>query len=191
VQQDRGRAPRAATRAVLRCAVLAVVVALSGLTGLGLAGPAAADVVECTPMSDQACKDITPLVECVWVETNGSRTVVWGWNNPSTSTVHIDYGNKNNMSPGAANGGQPQDFLPGRTFNAFVTNVPGTSASWRLGNNNANLSSSTRACATKPVSMIGSAAALAIFLLLLAAAIPFAVKPRHSQVGVRPVRSAA
>ena len=191
MQQDRGRAPRAATRAVLRCAVLAVVVVLSGLAGLGVAGPASADVVECTPMSDPACKDITPIVECVWVENNGSRTVVWGWNNPSTTTVHIDYGNKNKMSPGADNGGQPQDFLPGRATNAFVTNVPGTSASWRLGNNTASLSGSTTACLTKPVSMVGSATALAVFLLLLAAAIPFSVRPRHGHVGSRPVRSAA
>jgi hypothetical protein len=170
--------------------MLAVVVVLSGLTGLGLAGPAAAATVECTPMSDPACKDITPIVECVWVETNGSRTVVWGWNNPSTSTVHIDYGNKNKMSPGADNGGQPEDFLPGRKLNAFVTNVPGTSASWRLGNNSASLSGAP-ACVTKPVSLVGSVTALAIYLLLLSLAIPFAVRPRSGRVGARPVRGVA
>jgi hypothetical protein len=187
VLQDRGRAPRAATRAALRCAVLAVVVALSGLAGLGLAGPAAAADLDCTPMGDPACRDLAPVVECVWVETNGSRTIVWGYDNPSTVVIHIDIGNKNNMSPGAADGGQVTEFLPGRHLNAFVTNVPGTSASWRLGNNTASLSGSTAACVTKPVSLIGSATALAIFLLLLAAAIPFAVRPRHGHTGTRPV----
>ena len=176
---------------MLRCAVLAVIVALSGLTGLGLAGPAAAADLDCTPMGDPACRDLTPVVECVWVETNGSRSVVWGYDNPSTSTLHIDVGSKNKMSPGAEDAGQPVQFLPGRRLNVFVTNVPGTSATWRLGNNTASLSSSTKACATKPVSMIGSATALAIFLLLLAAAIPFAVRPRHGQLAARPVRSAA
>ena len=191
MQQDRGRAPRAATRAVLRCAVLAVVVVLSGLAGLGLAGPAAAADLDCTPMGDPACRDLTPVVECVWVETNGSRTIVWGYDNPSSSTLHIDIGNKNKMSPGAEDGGQPTDFLPGRKINAFVTNVPGTSASWRLGNNTASLSGSTQACVTKPVSMVGSATALAVFLLLVAIAIPFAVRPRHGHLGSRPVRNAA
>jgi hypothetical protein len=175
---------------VLRCAMLAVLVALSGLTGLGLAGPASAATVNCTPMSDPACKDITPIVECVWVETNGSRTVVWGWDNPSTSTVHIDYGNKNKMSPGADNGGQPEDFPPGRAMNAFVTNVPGNSASWRLGNNSDSLSGAP-ACVTKPVSMIGSITALSLYLLLMAIAIPLAVRPRSGRVGPRPVRGVA
>ena len=171
---------------MLRCALLAVVVALSGLTGLGLAGPAAAADLDCTPMGDPACRDLMPVVECVWVETNGSRTVVWGYDNPSTDTLRIDIGNKNRMSPGSEDGGQPVQFLPGRKLNVFVTNVPGTSASWRLGNNTASLSGA-KACVTKPVSMVGSAAALGIFLLLLAAAIPFAVRPRRGHVGTRPV----
>ena len=170
--------------------MLAVLVALSGLTGLGLAGPAAAADLDCTPMGDPACRDLTPVVECVWVETNGSRTIVWGYDNPSTLTLHIDIGNKNKMSPGAEDGGQPTDFAPGRTVNAFVTNVPGTSASWRLGNNTASLSGAS-ACVTKPVSLIGSASALAVFLLLIAIAIPIAVRPRHGQPGGRPVRTAA
>ena len=137
------------------------------------------------------CRDLTPVVECVWVETNGSRSIVWGYDNPSTSYIHIDIGNKNKMSPGAEDGGQVTEFLPGRRLNVFVTNVPGTSATWRLGNNTASISGSTEACATKPVSMIGSVTAFAIFLLLLALAIPFAVRPRHGQLAARPVRSAA
>lgn len=188
MQTDRRRPPVAA-RAVLRSAVLAVAVALSGLTGLCLAGPAAAATIDCTPMGDPACRDLTPIVECVWVETNGSRTVVWGYDNPSGTTLHIEVGNKNKMSPGADDGGQPVDFAPGRALNAFVTNVPGSSASWRLGNNTASLSGAS-ACATKPVSMIGSASALGVFLLLLAIAVPIAVRPRPGQVGARPARVA-
>jgi hypothetical protein len=171
--------------------VLAVLVALSGLTGLGLAGPAAAADLDCTPMGDPACRDLAPVVECVWVEANGSRTIVWGYDNPSAITLHIDIGAKNKMSPGAEDGGQLTDFLPGRQLNAFVTNVPGTSATWRLGNNTASLSGSTTACVTKPVSLIGNVTALAVFLLLIAIAVPIAVRPRDGHVGSRPVRSAA
>jgi hypothetical protein len=162
--------------------VLALFLTTAG--GLLLAGPAAAATIDCTPMGDPACRDLTPVVECVWLETNGSRTVVWGYDNPSTTTLHIDYGNKNGMSP--TDGNQPTEFVPGRKMNVFTTNVPGTSASWRLGNNSASLSSGTAKCLTKPVSMIGDATALAIFLLLLAVALPFAVRPRHVQVTSRP-----
>ena len=171
--------------------MLAVLVALSGLTGLGLAGPAAAADLDCTPMGDPACRDLAPVVECVWLETDGSRTIVWGYDNPSAITLHIDIGSKNKMSPGAEDGGQLTDFLPGRQLNAFVTNVPGTSATWRLGNNTASLSGSTTACVTKPVSLIGNVTALAVFLLLIAIALPIAVRPRDGHVGSRQVRSAA
>jgi hypothetical protein len=163
--------------------VLALFLTAAG--GLLLAVPAAAATIDCTPMGDPACRDLTPVVECVWLETNGSRTVVWGYDNPSTDTLHIDIGNKNGMSP--ADGNQPTEFVPGRKLNVFTTNVPGTNASWRLGNNSASLSSGTAKCLTKPVSMIGDVTALGIFLLLFAVAVPFAVRPRKARVTARPV----
>jgi hypothetical protein len=154
--------------------------------GLLLAGPAAAATIDCTPMGDPACRDLTPVVECVWTETNGSRTVVWGYDNPSDTTLHIDIGNKNNISP-SAGPDQPTEFVPGRKLNVFTTNVPGTSASWRLGNNTASVSAGTAKCLTKPVSLIGDATALGLYLLLFAFAVPFAVRPRKAAVVARPV----
>jgi hypothetical protein len=143
------------------------------------AGPAAAATIDCTPMGDPACRTLTPVVECVWVETNGTRTVVWGYDNPSSTVLHIDPGNKNGLSPGPDDQGQPTEFLTGRRLNVFTTNVPGTSASWRLGNNTAALSPSTAACPTKPVPQVGNTLALALYLLAMAVAVPFAVRPRR------------
>jgi hypothetical protein len=172
-------------RLPVRAGVTLVAVLLTSLAGLGLASPASAATIDCTPMGDPACRTLVGLAECVWVETNGSRTVVWGYNNPSTSVLNIDIGNKNSMSPGAADQGQPTTFLIGMHHNAFVTNFTGTSTSWRLGNDTISVSASTPACATKPVPLIGDVTALVVYLLLLSLAVPAAIRPRRAQPGPR------
>ena len=128
----------------------------------------AATSIDCTPMGDPACRNLTPTVACVWANPNGTRTVVFGYDNPSTSTLHIDPGAHNGISPGANDQGQPLDFAPGTYPNAFVVTVPaGTWPSWRLGNNSVSASSSTPACPGNPVPVIGSLKALALGLALL------------------------
>jgi hypothetical protein len=146
-------------------ALLATVMAFS--FGLFLAAPAQAATYECTPMASDACKMLEPIAECVWDNQDGTRTALWGWNNPTTDSAHIPPSNKNNISPGAADQGQPNLFGPGRHLNVFVTTFTGTWASWHLGNNDATVSTATRACATKPVSQVGSMRALGVSVLLL------------------------
>jgi hypothetical protein len=136
--------------------VRALLVAVLALPlGLFLAGPAQATTYECTPMASDACKQLQPVAECVW-------------DNPTTDTAHIPASNKNNMSPGAADQGQPTLFGPGRQTNIFTTTFVGTSASWHLGNNDAQVDASTTACSTKPVSQVGDMRALALSVLLIA-----------------------
>ena len=171
--------PRALVRAGSRLARGALTAALVATAVLAPALPASAAAIDCTPMGEPACRTLTPIVECVWVETNGTRTVVWGYDNPSDMVLHIDIGAKNGMSPGADGQGQPTEFAVGRHANVFTTNVTGTSASWRLGNNTASLSGSTAACATKPVSQVGNFFALALYVIAIAAAVPVAVRPRR------------
>lgn len=178
------RSRRAPRHVLARLARLVLTAALAATALLAPALPASAATIDCTPMGEPACRTLTPYVECVWVETNGTRTVVWGYDNPSDTVLHIDVGNKNGMSPGADGQGQPTEFALGRVRNVFTTNVTGTSASWRLGNNTASLSSATAACPTKPVSQVGSLFALALYLVAIAAAVPVAVRPR------RPILSA-
>lgn len=141
--------------------------------------PASAATIDCTPMGEPACRTLVPVVECVWTETDGTKTVVWGYDNPSDSLLHIDIGNKNGMTPGADGQGQPTEFTKGRVRNAFTTTITGTSASWRLGNSTASLTSTTAACPTKPVSQVGSLLALALYLLAVGVAVPVAVRPRR------------
>ena len=165
-------------RWLLRAALTAVLLALS----LGLSGaPAqAAHTINCTPMGDPACRDLEPIVECRWSNGDGTSTIAWGWNNPSSYILHIDVGAKNKMTPGADDQGQPVNFGPGLNDNVFVTTITGTVVEWRLGNNRASTSGSTPACPTKPVSMIGNAHALLVGVaLMLAAALPVLVVRRE------------
>jgi hypothetical protein len=168
--------PRAWLRRCARLTLVVVAVASLGLVG---AAPAAA-AIDCTPMGDPACRTLTPVVECVWPEADGTRTVVWGYVNPSGQVLHIDVGAKNKMTPGPEGQGQPTDFQVGEYRNVFVTNVPGTTADWRLGNITASLSAATATCPTKPVPLVGDVAALALYLLALAVAVPAAVRRRDA-----------
>ena len=184
---SRRSSARALSRALRLAAATALVVVASVV---GAAVPASAATIDCTPMGDPACRTLVPVVECVWAELDGSRTVVWGYDNPSPTVLHIDVGPKNGMSPGADDQGQATEFLPGRHLNVFTTHVPGTSASWRLGNSTASLSGGTAACVTKPVSQIGSFLALGLVVLLIAIAVPVSVRSRRPLVLEGVTRSA-
>jgi hypothetical protein len=176
------RSPSATTRrgarVSLRAALVAVLLGLSSV--LAVAAPASADhTINCTPMGDPACRDLAPIVECIWSNGDGTSSIAWGWNNPSGHLLHLDFGSKNKMSPGGDNQGQGTEFSPGVHHNVFVTTVTGTSLQWRLGNNTDETSGSTPACPTKPVPMLGNARALLLGVtLMLAAALPVLVARR-------------
>jgi hypothetical protein len=162
---------RRGLRTVLRAALAGVVLVLS----LGApATPAAADhTLNCTPMGDPACRDLTALVECLWNNGDGTSSIVWGYNNPSSHVIYIEYGTKNKFSPGGDNQGQGETFATGMHHNAFVTTVSGTSRTWTLGNDKVSSSASTPACPTKPVPLVGSLRALLVGLaIMLAVSLP-------------------
>ncbi len=176
------RAPSRTTppgpRLMLRTALVAVLLALS----FGVAAPPAQanHTINCTPMGDPACRDLAPIVECIWSNGDGTSTIAWGWNNPSTHILHLDFGAKNKMDPGADNQGQGTEFVPGMNHNVFVTTITGTNMEWRLGNNNAETDASTPACPTKPVPMFGSARALLLGIaLMLAVSLPVLMARRN------------
>src|SRR5215210_7523887 len=165
-----GRPTRWGPRLLLRAAIVGVLLTLS--VGV-VATPAQAATINCTPMSDLACRDLAPIVECIWSNGDGTSTIAWGYDNPSSDSLYIDFGAKNKMSPGAENQGQGTLFTPGLHHNAFVTTITGTTSSWTLGNNRVSSSASTPACPSKPVSVIGSGRALLLGIaLMLAAGLP-------------------
>lgn len=151
---------------------VAVVLALAllGVTAL-LARPAAAATVECPPMSSGTCKELRPVAECYWRNGNGSTTIVWGWDNPTSDTAVVAVGSHNRVSPGANDQGQPTVFAPGRHTNAFVTTSSSEEMSWRLGNRTAEVEidddevEDLRRCATKPVPQVGDVGVLLLGVL--------------------------
>lgn len=165
---------------------LAVTVAVGTVLGTGVLGaaPAQAAVYDCTPMGTPVCRAIEPVAECVWDNGDGSRTALWGWDNPMTDTARIDVGNKNAMSPGPDDQGQPTLLAPGRNRNVFTTTFTGSGASWRLGNNTAKIDTTVPACATKPVPQVGNAGAVLIgcFILIVGGLLLAAARPRHQVV---------
>jgi hypothetical protein len=163
---------------------LTIVAILVTVGAFSLAAPAAqAATYECTPMSSDACKKLQPVAECVWDNADGTKTALWGWDNPTSDSAHIPVSNKNNMSPGADDQGQPSLFGPGRQRNVFTTTFTGTTASWHLGNNDAAVGTNTAACATKPVPQVGSVGALlAIGLMLGLGALTVASARRRTGV---------
>jgi len=174
-----GRPTRWGPRLLLRAALVGVLVTLS--VGV-VAAPAQAATINCTPMGDPACRDLTPIVECIWSNGDGTSSIAWGWNNPSPHILHLDFGAKNKMTPGADNQGQGTEFGPGLNHNVFVTTITGTSLEWRLGNNTDETSGSTPACPTKPVSVIGNGRALILGIaLMLAVGLPVLASRRLGQ----------
>jgi hypothetical protein len=172
------RPTRWGPRLLLRAALVGVLLTLS--VGV-VATPAQAATINCTPMADIACKDLMPMVECIWSNGDGTSTIAWGYNNPSSDSLYIDFGAKNKMAPGADDQGQGTLFTPGMHHNAFVTTVTGN-RTWTLGNNKAVSSASTPACPTKPVSVIGSGRALLLGIaLMLAIALPVLAARRTRQ----------
>jgi hypothetical protein len=148
----------------------------------GIAAPAQAATINCTPMAELACKDLTPLVNCIWNNGDGTSTVVWGYDNPSSDTLTIDFGGKNKMATGPDDQGQGNIFLPGLHNNAFTTTFSGTIRTWTLGNNKVSSSASSPACPTKPVSVIGSGRALLLGIVLaLAIGLPVVAARREGR----------
>ncbi len=175
------RTTRGGRRLLLRAALTGVLLVLS----FGLATPAQANhTINCTPMGDPSCRDLAPIVECIWNNGGGSYSIAWGYNNPSSHTLHIDVGAKNKMAPGGDDQGQGTEFAPGLHHNVFVTTITGSSLEWRLGNNKDETSGSTPACPTKPVSVVGNGRALLLGLaLMLAVGLPL-LAARRSKLAV-------
>jgi hypothetical protein len=75
---------------------------------------------------------ITPIVECVAVNSSGGYTAVLGYSNPSSTSVTIPHGASNKLTPNKYDGDQPTTFLPGRQRGVFSVTVDHSNVKWRL-----------------------------------------------------------
>ncbi len=83
-------------------------------------------------VAQSVCPKVTPILECVDANTNGTYTAHFGYNNTYSTNISIAVGNKNKFSPKPTNRGQTTTFIPGRVIDDFQVNFNGSNLSWYL-----------------------------------------------------------
>ncbi|KAB2846970.1 MAG: choice-of-anchor A family protein [Melioribacteraceae bacterium] len=94
---------------------------------------------------------ISPILECVINNGDGTYTAHFGYNNPNSVVVNIPIGTDNKFTPGAQNQGQPTSFNPGRTdyfpdSEFTVTFDENTTLVWTLNGKTATASKNSAPC---------------------------------------------
>jgi cysteine-rich repeat protein len=88
---------------------------------------------------------VSPILECVRLENNGSYTAFFGYLNPNTVNVTIPIGPENKFTPPPQDRGQPTTFLPGRTpyYPNALFSIPfnGSDLVWTLNSKTSTASS--------------------------------------------------
>lgn len=127
-------------------ATLAVVV--------GPARPAAADSGgNCRGNSDTNCAPLQPILDCVFVNPNGTRTASFGYLNTTTRPVTVPLGPRNLFVPGTQARGQPTRFTTGRVYGAVLVTFSGAVA-WELTGAFAVASTTSPTCPQTAVPMV-------------------------------------
>lgn len=105
-----------------------------------------------TPTSTPTEIPVTPIAECVDVQTDGSLLAHFGYQNNGSSEVSIPVGSKNQFTPGNQDVGQPNQFFTGRVTDVFTVAFPSTSTlEWILGDASVQVSIATDRCAGDPI----------------------------------------
>lgn len=95
---------------------------------------------------EQKNSKISPVLECVFQDTSGGYTAVFGYYNPNNTTVNIPISNQNEFVPSPKDRGQPTTFLPGRKWANFEVPFSGSNLVWKLNGKTATASSNSQRC---------------------------------------------
>ena len=93
----------------------------------------------------QVSVSISPVLECVINNGNGSYNALFGYNNPNAITVSVPVGTLNRFTSAPDDRGQPTTFAPGRAVGVFSVTFSGT-LSWSLTGRVSTASSSSTPC---------------------------------------------
>lgn len=98
---------------------------------------------------------LTPLLECVSKQGNGTFIAYFGYNNRNAVVITLPLGGKNKFTPDPLDRGQPTTFQPGRIVNAFTVTWNGSDLTWALKGPDGEKRTTTanahsRACAPTP-----------------------------------------
>lgn len=111
-----------------------------------LALAAGAAFVAAAPADAAPQLKLTPILDCIEVNGDGSITAHFGYENNWTNQVTIPAGKEppgqqNWFLPAPADRGQPSQFLPGAHSDVFTVTFASSTLEWRLGDVNGQYSS--------------------------------------------------
>jgi hypothetical protein len=89
-------------------------------------------------------KPVTPILECVSVETGGAFLAHFGYDNPNSTAIVAPF--ENVITPSPPGGGQPTVFQPGRVKDAFQVGSAGGAITWTLTGTTVTASADSKPC---------------------------------------------
>jgi hypothetical protein len=123
---------------------------------------------------------VTPTVNCVTVNADGSFTALFGYSNTGTTQTLIKRGPSNQITPSNLDGSQPDTFAPGTTYGAFsLTIAAGGTATWTLHGNRQAVATALSTRCGPPVSLPQEGNGLGLVLGLIVAALAGTVAIRR------------
>ena len=110
----------------------------------------------CEPAPEEPTEKVSPVLECVDHNNDGTYTAHFGYYNANDVEVDIPVGDDNKFTGiGSQDGGQPETFLAGRVYDAFTVDFDGSNIVWSLkgpdGNTRTATASDNPAQACEPV----------------------------------------
>jgi Putative Ig domain len=89
---------------------------------------------------------ISPVLECVTNNGDGTYTAYFGYNNPNSLIVTIPLGSNNRFTPNPQDRGQPTTFETGRRVSVFSVIFNGSNLVWTLNGKTSTASANSKRC---------------------------------------------
>ncbi len=99
-----------------------------------------------TVQAEAKIKKISPVLECVEAQSDGTYTAHFGYDNRNDVTVDFAVGSDNYFNPAPRDRGQPTSFLPGRQVDVFRVDFDGSQLVWRLYGKTGTASANSKRC---------------------------------------------
>lgn len=134
---------------------LLVAAALAGVSVVLSAAPAG------------AAGTVTPTLECVFQNADGTDTAVFGYSNTTGAVVSLPVGATNGFSSAPDDRGQPTVFATGQHDHVVLATFAKGNLSWNLDGNSAKATNGSTKCVSDPSLPVsqGSPAGLALTVI--------------------------
>lgn len=96
---------------------------------------------------------ISPVLECVVSNANGTTTALFGYFNPSDAAIDVPIGDRNRFTPDSADRGQPTTFAAGRVYGAFTVDFNGDNLVWSLTEKTSTANANSKQCEVADLSI--------------------------------------